>query len=95
MLGNVIDKQCANSTAIIGRGDGPITLLTGRIPDLRLNCFAIDLHKGIIMNEIHSFNLNTNFILGVMSNTHLYAACGKLNANCRLGLQIEFIARET
>jgi len=30
-----------------------------------------------------------------MSNTHLYAACGKLNANCRLGLQIEFIARET
>jgi len=27
--------------------------------------------------------------------THLYAACCKLNANRRLGLQIEFIARET
>lgn len=43
MLGNVIDEQGPHGTAVVGRGDGAITLLAGRIPDLRFNCFAIDL----------------------------------------------------
>lgn len=45
MLGNIVDEQCADSTTIICRGNGPITLLSGRIPYLRLNCFTIDLGR--------------------------------------------------
>jgi len=56
MLGNVIDEQGSHSTAVVGRGDGAVTLLAGRIPDLRFNCFSIDLRglgKGGETKEWH------------------------------------------
>lgn len=43
MLGDVVDEQGTHGAAIIGRGDGAVALLSGRIPDLRFNCFPIDL----------------------------------------------------
>lgn len=30
-----------------------------------------------------------------LCNIYLYTSCSKLNANCGLGLQVEFVARES
>ena len=43
VLGNIIDKQGTNCSSVVRRGDGPITLLPGSIPDLRLDGFPLGL----------------------------------------------------
>jgi len=45
VLADVVDKKGAYSTAIISRGNGPITLLSSRIPDLSLDCLCVDLYR--------------------------------------------------
>lgn len=44
VLADVVYEECAHSTAIIGRRDGPVTFLASSIPDLRLDRFRVDLN---------------------------------------------------
>jgi len=44
VFANIVHQQCSDSTSIVGRSDGSIPLLTGCIPDLRFDCFGIDLN---------------------------------------------------
>lgn len=43
MLADVVNKQGADSTTVVGRGDGTVSLLTGRIPNLCLDSLGVDL----------------------------------------------------
>ena len=43
VLANVVDKEGPDGTTVVGGGDGAITLLTGGIPDLRLDRLGVDL----------------------------------------------------
>jgi hypothetical protein len=43
LSGDIIDNDCTNSPFVIGLSDGPESLLTGSIPDLRFEYFAIDV----------------------------------------------------
>lgn len=45
MLADVIDEQSADSTSIVSGGDGAIPLLTGRVPNLCLDCFGVHLNR--------------------------------------------------
>lgn len=44
MLADVVDEQGANSTAIVSRGNGTVSLLTSGIPNLCLDGLGIDLN---------------------------------------------------
>ena len=43
VLGDVVDKEGADCATVVGAGDGAVTLLAGRIPDLRLDGLVVDL----------------------------------------------------
>lgn len=43
VLADVVDEQGADRAPVVGRGDGPVPLLTGRIPNLRLDRLGVDL----------------------------------------------------
>lgn len=43
MLGEVVDEEGADSATVVGRGDGPVSLLTCRVPDLGLDGLVVDL----------------------------------------------------
>ena len=45
MLADVIDQERSHGASIVGRGYGSITLLTGRIPDLRFDCLCVYLNR--------------------------------------------------
>ena len=62
-----VHQQCPNCTPVIRTGNSPVTLLTGRIPDLGLDSLSI----------------------------HLDASSRELDADRRLGLEGELVARET
>ena len=40
---DVVDQQNAHSASVVGRGDGPETLLPGGIPYLQLHALAVEL----------------------------------------------------
>lgn len=42
---NVVDQQNAHSASVVGRGDGPETLLPGGIPYLQLHALAVELNR--------------------------------------------------
>ena len=81
-LSDVVDKQGANSTTIVGRSNSTITLLAGSVPDLRFDRLAV--------------NLNFKSVCETQStNPHLNTTRGELDANGRFALEVEFIARES
>lgn len=43
MLADVIYQERANSTPVIGRCDGTVSLLAGGVPDLSFDGFGVDL----------------------------------------------------
>ena len=43
VLADVVDEQSSNGAAVVGRGDGSVALLAGRVPDLRLDRLCVDL----------------------------------------------------
>lgn len=43
VLADIVDKEGPDGTTVVGGGDGAITLLTGGIPDLRLDRLGVDL----------------------------------------------------
>jgi hypothetical protein len=43
VLADVVDQQRSDGTAVVGRGDGAVSLLAGRVPDLGLDGFGVDL----------------------------------------------------
>jgi hypothetical protein len=45
LLGNVVHQKCANGTTVVGTCDGTVPLLSGCVPNLRLDGFAIDLQQ--------------------------------------------------
>lgn len=67
VLADIVDQQCSNSSAVVGRSDGAVAFLTGGVPDLSLDGLCVDLD----------------------------AAGGELNANGRLGVEVELVASET
>lgn len=42
-LADIVDEEGADSTAVVGRGDGAITFLASSIPNLCLDCLGVDL----------------------------------------------------
>lgn len=44
-LANIVHQQRAHGTAVVRRRDGPVTLLTRRIPDLSLDGLRVDLDR--------------------------------------------------
>lgn len=44
VLAVVVDKECSYGAAVVCGGDGAVALLAGRVPDLRLDCFGVDLN---------------------------------------------------
>ena len=44
MLGNVVNEQSADSSAIISTCDCSVAFLAGGVPDLGFYCFVIDLN---------------------------------------------------
>ena len=43
VLADVVDEQRADCAAVVGGGDGAVALLSSCVPDLRLDCLAVDL----------------------------------------------------
>ena len=43
MLADIIDKQGADSAAVVGGGDGTVAFLPGGVPDLRFDGLGVDL----------------------------------------------------
>ena len=43
MLADIVNKERTNSTTVVRRGYGAITLLTSSVPDLSFDCFGINL----------------------------------------------------
>lgn len=43
-LADIVDEEGADSTAVVGRGDGAITFLASSIPNLCLDCLGVDLN---------------------------------------------------
>jgi hypothetical protein len=43
-VGDVVHEEDALRASEVGRGDGPETLLSGRVPDLELDALAVHLH---------------------------------------------------
>lgn len=45
MFANIVHEQRSNGTTVVGRGDGPVTLLARGIPYLSFDCFWVDLDR--------------------------------------------------
>ena len=45
VFADIVDQQCANSSAVVSRGDGTVSFLTCGIPDLRFDCLGVDLDR--------------------------------------------------
>ena len=43
LLGNVVHQEGSHCTSVIGAGNRTISLLPSCVPDLRLDCFSINL----------------------------------------------------
>lgn len=67
VLADVVDEEGADRAPVVGRGDGAVSLLTGGIPNLRLDGLGIDLD----------------------------GSGGELDADSRLGVQVELISGES
>ncbi len=66
VLADVVDEQRTDSAPVVGRRDGAVPLLAGRVPDLGLDGLRVDLD----------------------------GACRELDADGRLGVEVELVARE-
>lgn len=44
VLADIVDQQCSNCTAVVGRSNGAIAFLAGGIPDLSLDCLCVNLN---------------------------------------------------
>lgn len=45
VLADIVDEKGTDSTTVVGRSDGPISLLSSGIPDLRLDGLGVDLDR--------------------------------------------------
>ena len=45
VLADIVDKQSTNSTPVIGRCNGSVSLLASSVPNLRLDGLSIDLDR--------------------------------------------------
>jgi hypothetical protein len=45
VLADIVYKESTDRSTVIGRGDCTISLLTSSVPDLRLDCFCVDLNR--------------------------------------------------
>ena len=45
VLADIVDKQRANRSTIVGRSDCAVSLLTCSVPDLRLDCLCVNLNR--------------------------------------------------
>lgn len=45
MFANIVDEQGADGTAVVSRGNRAVAFLSSSIPNLRLDCFGVDLNR--------------------------------------------------
>ena len=45
MLADIVDEERTDCSAVIGRGNGAVSLLTSSVPDLRLDCLCVHLDR--------------------------------------------------
>lgn len=67
VFADVVDEEGPDGATVVGRGDGTVPFLAGRVPDLCLDGLGVDLDR----------------------------PCGELDADGRLGVEVELIARES
>lgn len=65
MLADIINKQSTYCSTIVRRSNGTVTLLAGRIPDLRLDGFGVNLYgAGCKLNTNRGFGVEIKFVPG-------------------------------
>ena len=65
MLADVVDEQGPDGTAVVGRRDCPITLLSGRVPDLGFDGLAVDADgAGRELDADGRFGVEVEFVAG-------------------------------
>lgn len=52
VLADVVDEEGTDGATVVGRGDGPVALLTSSIPDLCLDGLGVDLDRA--SRELHA-----------------------------------------
>ena len=63
MLADIINKQSTYCSTIVRRCNGTVTLLAGRIPDLRLDGFGVNLYgAGCKLNTNRRFGVEIEFV---------------------------------
>lgn len=65
MLADIVHEECSHGAAIVRRGDGTITLLSCRVPDLRLDRLSVDLDAaGGKFDADGGFGVEVEFVAG-------------------------------
>lgn len=65
VLADIVDKQCADGTAIVGGSNGSITFLTSSIPDLRFDRLGVDLDRSSCeFNTDRRLRIKVEFVPG-------------------------------
>lgn len=65
MLADIVNQQRAYGTAVVGRGDGAVTFLACRVPDLGFDGFGIDLDgAGGELDADGGFAVEVEFVAG-------------------------------
>lgn len=65
MLADIIHQQSTHCSTIVRRCNGTVTFLAGRIPDLRLDGFGVNLYgAGCKLNTNRGFGVEVEFVPG-------------------------------
>lgn len=95
VLADIVYKESSDSAAIVSGGDGTITLLSGGIPDLSLDCFGI--HLDAASRELNSdggLGIQVEFVAGESREKVGLSNTGVSNEdNCRDKLAIVRLLR--
>lgn len=67
VLADIVNEERSDCASVVCGGDGAVSLLPGRVPDLRLDRLRVNLDR----------------------------AGSKLDADCRLGVEVELVAGES
>jgi len=54
LIGNIVDKQDAHGSSVVGGGDGSESLLTSGVPYLQLDALAVQLYRANLEVDANS-----------------------------------------
>lgn len=65
VLADIVDKQCADGTSIVGGSNSSVTFLTSSIPDLRFDRLRVDLDgSSCELNTDRRLRIKVEFVPG-------------------------------